>query len=140
MADPYGNNITAREAQLADASDPNFAALKLGQRLLQLRVDLDAINAGAAGESEVIAALATSAAAKAFGGAALSGFTTLTPAAPATIAALTDNSGGSANNTLGPVGATNTGDESGAINANFADLAAKVNEIRTALAALGLSS
>lgn len=46
-------------------------------------------------------------------------------AMPAVIAALTDSSGGTANETLEAVGDTSAGDESGAINNNFADLAAK---------------
>lgn len=54
-------------------------------------------------------------------------------AAQATIAALTDSTGGTANDTLVAIGATNGGDVSGDIENNFADLAAKVNAIRTAL-------
>lgn len=49
----------------------------------------------------------------------------------ATPVALTDSTGGTANNTLVAIGATNTGDRSADINNNFADLAAKLNELRT---------
>ena len=51
----------------------------------------------------------------------------------AAIVSLTDSSGGTANDTLQAVGATNSGDVSAAINNNFADLAAKVNGIIVAL-------
>lgn len=44
-------------------------------------------------------------------------------------AALTDSTGGTANDTLAAVGATNSGDVSGVINSNFADIAAKLNAI-----------
>ena len=62
-------------------------------------------------------------------------------AAQADMGALTDNSGGAApDGTIGPIGTLGPGggDESGAVNANFADLAAKINAIRDALRALGL--
>lgn len=52
-----------------------------------------------------------------------------TRAAMATIVPLTDSSGGSANDTLQAVGATNSGDVSAAINNNFADVSAKINAI-----------
>lgn len=45
------------------------------------------------------------------------------------LTALTDSSGGTANTTLEAVGATNSGDVSGAINNNFADIAATLNAI-----------
>ena len=45
------------------------------------------------------------------------------------IVELTDSTGGTANDALAAVGATNGGDVSGTINNNFADLAAKVNEL-----------
>jgi hypothetical protein len=48
-------------------------------------------------------------------------------AASGVVAELTDNTTGTADNTLAVVGATNGSDVSGAINNNFADLAAKVN-------------
>ena len=51
----------------------------------------------------------------------------------AAIVSLTDSSGGTANDTLQAVGATNSGDVSAAINNNFADLAAKVNGILAAM-------
>lgn len=59
-----------------------------------------------------------------------------TPAA--VVAALTDSTGGTANSTLVAIGATNSGDVSANINNNFADLAASVNAILTALKAAGL--
>ena len=57
--------------------------------------------------------------------------------APAVVV-LTDSTGGTANNTLQAVGATNSGDVSAAINNNFADLSAKVNELIAALKTAGL--
>ncbi|CAO3403507.1 hypothetical protein [Azospirillum palustre] len=57
--------------------------------------------------------------------------------APA-VASLTDSTGGSANNTLQAVGATNGSDQSAAINNNFADLSAKVNELIAAFKTAGL--
>ena len=45
------------------------------------------------------------------------------------ITTLTDNSGGSANDTVETVGDTSVSDQSTAINNNFADLSAKINEI-----------
>lgn len=57
----------------------------------------------------------------------------------AAIAALTDNSAGSANDTIEPLAdGTTYATDVGAIRNNFADLAAKVNEIRTALINAGL--
>ena len=44
MADPFGENITAHSAELADKQSPIFQDLKLGQRLRQLRVDEDVLN------------------------------------------------------------------------------------------------
>lgn len=53
--------------------------------------------------------------------------------------ALTDSTGGSvADATLAAVGATNGGDVSAAINANFAKTAELVNELRATLVAYGL--
>ncbi|WP_042700705.1 hypothetical protein [Azospirillum sp. B506] len=57
--------------------------------------------------------------------------------APAVVA-LTDSTGGSANNTLQAVGATNGSDQSAAINNNFADISAKVNELIAAFKTAGL--
>lgn len=51
------------------------------------------------------------------------------PAVSNDIAALTDNTGGTADDTLATIGATNSGDVSAAIKNNFADLAAKVNAL-----------
>lgn len=45
------------------------------------------------------------------------------------IVELTDNAGGTANDALVAVGATNSGDVSATINNNFADVAAKINEL-----------
>lgn len=56
----------------------------------------------------------------------------------AVVAALTDSTGGTGNSTLAAVGVTNTGDRSADINNNFADVAAKIAEILTALKAAGL--
>jgi hypothetical protein len=52
-----------------------------------------------------------------------------------TITALTDNSGGTADNTLVAISGTYVQAE---IRNNFADLAAKVNELRTAIATAGI--
>lgn len=52
--------------------------------------------------------------------------------------ALTNSSGGSADGTLEAVGATNSGDVSGAINNNFTELHTLLDEIRTALVNLGI--
>lgn len=53
--------------------------------------------------------------------------------------ALTDSTGGSvANATLAAIGATNSGDVSADINANFAKTAELVNALRSALVNLGL--
>ena len=52
--------------------------------------------------------------------------------------ALTDSSGGTANDTIAAVGATNASDVSGTINDNFADVAAKINALRTALVNAGI--
>lgn len=53
--------------------------------------------------------------------------------------ALTDSTGGStANATLAAVGATNSGDVSATINANFAKTAVLLNKLRAELVALGL--
>lgn len=54
------------------------------------------------------------------------------------IVSLTDSTGGTANDTLAAVGATNSGDVSGVINSNFADLGAKVNAILTAMRNTGI--
>ncbi|WP_431861385.1 hypothetical protein [Azospirillum sp.] len=54
------------------------------------------------------------------------------------IVSLTDSTGGTANDTLAAVGATNGGDVSGVINSNFADLGAKVNAILAALRGAGI--
>lgn len=54
-----------------------------------------------------------------------------TLAAGTNIDAITDSSGGTANTTLEAVGDTSAGDESGAINNNFADLAAQFEKQRT---------
>lgn len=52
--------------------------------------------------------------------------------------ALTDSTGGSVSNaTLAAVGATNSGDVSATINANFAKTAELVNALRSALVSLG---
>lgn len=67
----------------------------------------------------------------------ISGYTG-TPASGDAIVSLTDSSGGTANDTLQAVGATNSGDVSAAINNNFADVAAKVNGILTALRNAGI--
>jgi len=58
MADPFGSNITERAASIADSADPNFANTELATRVRQLRVDLDAVDAGAASTTAVLAALA----------------------------------------------------------------------------------
>jgi hypothetical protein len=54
------------------------------------------------------------------------GAASTTIAAATNTDALTDSTGGTANTTLAAVGATNAGDVSGAINDNFADLAAQL--------------
>jgi len=58
----------------------------------------------------------------------------------AAVPSLTDNSGGGGigNSTLGPVGDTSGGDESGAINANFSKVNAQVDVILVALRAAGI--
>lgn len=56
----------------------------------------------------------------------------------ATQGALTDSTGGAVDGTLAAVGATNGSDVSAAINNNFADLASRVNALRSALVTLGL--
>lgn len=53
-------------------------------------------------------------------------------------AALTDSSGGTANGTVEAVGATNSGDVSGAINNNFKEVVTLLHAIRTALVAVGI--
>lgn len=63
-------------------------------------------------------------------------FSGSTPAA--VVAPLTDSTGGTANSTLAAVGVTNTGDRSSDINNNFADIAAKIAAIITALQDAGL--
>lgn len=55
-----------------------------------------------------------------------------------TIAALTDSTGGTANDTLAAVGATDTTNQAAAINNNFADVGAKINAILTALQGAGI--
>jgi hypothetical protein len=60
------------------------------------------------------------------------------PASQTAIVSLTDSSGGTANDTLQAVGATNGGDVSAAINNNFADVSAKINGILTALRNAGI--
>jgi parallel beta-helix repeat protein len=52
---------------------------------------------------------------------------------------LTDSSGGTADNTVAAVGATNVSDVSATINNNFADLAAKVNQLIRVTERLGLT-
>lgn len=52
---------------------------------------------------------------------------------------LTDSSGGTADNTIAAVGATNVSDVSATINNNFADLAAKVNQLIRVTERLGLT-
>ena len=42
MADPYGGNITDRDAGIAERSDYNLAQTKLPSRIKQLRTDVDA--------------------------------------------------------------------------------------------------
>ena len=52
---------------------------------------------------------------------------------------LTDSTGGSTSDaTLGAVGATNTGDRSATINANFAKIAVLLNELRAAAVEKGI--
>ena len=58
MADPFGANFSAEDAKLAEMADPNLNFVKIAQRVRQLRVDLDAVNADAASTSAVLAALA----------------------------------------------------------------------------------
>lgn len=65
----------------------------------------------------------------------LSFFNATPVAQQADISALTDNTGGTANNTLVAISATYDQTE---IRDNFADLASQVNDIRTALRNLGL--
>lgn len=104
MADPFGSNMTDRQAKNSDNASPGGRNAKVAQRVRQLRTDLDPLLVQ-----------------------------------QADVGALTDSTGGSApDGTVGPVGATNSGDESGAINANFRDLLTKINSIRDALRALGL--
>jgi phage-related minor tail protein len=57
--------------------------------------------------------------------------------AAATVAALTDSSGGSPDGTLEAVSGTS---DDGAINNNFAELNAKIDELRAALAAFGITT
>ncbi len=71
MADPFGGNITAAKAEHADGADPNFQDLKLGQRVRQLRIDVDGIDENAASTAQVLAALADTADAKDMGGGAV---------------------------------------------------------------------
>lgn len=69
------------------------------------------------------------------------GFWNVTPVvqpAGAAQAALTNSTGGTADGTLEAVGATNGGDESGAINNNFTELHTLLNAIRTALVGAGI--
>ena len=64
------------------------------------------------------------------------GFFAAAPVAQqADISALTDDSGGTANNTLQSIGVTYNQTE---VRNNFADLASQVNDIRTVLRNLGL--
>lgn len=56
------------------------------------------------------------------------------------LADLTDSSGGSTDGTIEAVGATNSGDVSGAINNNFAEVAAKIAAIHARLEAAGISA
>ncbi len=56
----------------------------------------------------------------------------------AAITLLTDGSGGTSNDAIQAVGATNGGDVSAAINNNFADLAAKLNAVITAINGVGI--
>lgn len=56
------------------------------------------------------------------------------------IVALTDSSGGTADNTVAAVAATNSGDVSATINNNFADLAAKVNALIAAVHGAGITA
>lgn len=58
MADPFGANFSAEDAKLAEMADPNLNFIKIAQRVRQLRVDVDAVNADAASTSAVLAALA----------------------------------------------------------------------------------
>lgn len=51
--------------------------------------------------------------------------------------ALTNSSGGTTDGTISAVGATNSGDVSGAINNNFAELYVLLNAIRSALVSIG---
>ena len=44
MADPTGTNLSLLAAKRAERADPNFDNVKLGQRLRNLRTDLDAGN------------------------------------------------------------------------------------------------
>ena len=71
MADPFGTNITAEKAEHADGADPNIQDLKLGQRVRQLRIDVDGIDENAASTAQVLAALADTADAKDMGGGAV---------------------------------------------------------------------
>lgn len=69
------------------------------------------------------------------------GFWNATPVvqqAAAAQAALTNSTGGTADATLEAVGATNSGDVSGAINNNFTELHTLLNAIRTALVNTGI--
>lgn len=67
------------------------------------------------------------------------GLATVVGGTDLTINQLTDSTGGTANDTVLAVGATNSSDQSGVINNNFADLIAKVNQIVRILERLGVA-
>ena len=66
MPDPFGSNIDANRAALAERADPNFADTKIATRVRQLRVEVDSHVDGVT-EASVLAVLDDSNAAKDMG-------------------------------------------------------------------------
>lgn len=58
MADPTGTNLTADQAKRIDLLTPTHRIYSIGARLRNLRTDLDAVEAGDASTTAVLAALA----------------------------------------------------------------------------------
>ena len=58
MADPFGSNISEKDAKRAEMADYNLSKTKLAQRVRQLRTDVDGIDENAASTAQVLAALA----------------------------------------------------------------------------------
>lgn len=117
-----------------------FRSGTIGELADDVYAEINAINADAASWAAIVAAAAAADSAIDFNSQNITGATIPAIQAGVGVAPVADNSGGVVDGALDAVGDTSMGDESGAINNNFADLAAKIEEIRAVLVAAGILS